>query len=109
MTITSPRRRSGTVGSRDGAREYRALDPALTRAQPPPTSPASELDGQYSAACVDADGADVLLVTPAPGAPGLVPNPNAAWGLHIDDPNLALGNLVGLVRAEAAAFAHSSG
>ena len=30
--------------------------------------------------------------------------PDAAWGLHVDDPNLAMGNLVALVQSEAAAF-----
>jgi hypothetical protein len=30
--------------------------------------------------------------------------PDAAWGLHLDDPNLALGNLVAIVQAEAAAY-----
>ena len=36
--------------------------------------------------------------------------PNPAWGLHVDDPNLALGNLVDLVQSEAAAYtsAHRS-
>jgi hypothetical protein len=30
--------------------------------------------------------------------------PNAAWGLHLTDANIALGNLVTVVRHEVAAY-----
>jgi hypothetical protein len=67
-------------------------------------TPWIEFDGQYSARCTKANGADVLLVTPMSGAPALVAYPNTAWGLHVDDPNLALGNLIGLVQSQARAW-----
>jgi hypothetical protein len=49
------------------------------------------------------------MVTPMNNAPTLTAFPDAQWGLHVDDPNLALGNLVGLVQSEASAYieAHS--
>jgi hypothetical protein len=57
----------------------------------------------YRASCSTAGGASVLLVTPLDGAPPLVASPGPVWGLHRIDINLALGNLVALVRSEAAA------
>jgi hypothetical protein len=72
----------------------------------PPTSstPWIEYDGLYSASCATDNGAVVLRVVARPGAPALSAYPDAAWGLHVDDPNLAMDNLVALVQSEAAAF-----
>jgi hypothetical protein len=72
----------------------------------PPTSstPWIEYDDLYSAACVESNGSRVLMVSPLDHAPALFPAPTAAWGLHLDDPNLALGNLIALVQAEATAY-----
>jgi hypothetical protein len=67
-----------------------------------------ELDDEYSARCSVVNGADVLEVTALPGAPRLAATPGstlATFGLHVDDPNLALGNLVDLVRAQSSAYA----
>jgi hypothetical protein len=33
------------------------------------------------------------------------PSPTAEWGLHLLDANIALGNLITVVKDEAAAFA----
>jgi len=44
------------------------------------------------------------MVTPAGHAPTLTAAPSAAWGLHLDDPNVALGNLVAIVQSEAVAY-----
>jgi len=76
---------------------------------PSTSTPWIEFADQYSAACVDSNGATVLLVTPMNNATTLTAFPDAQWGLHVDDPNLALGNLVGLVQCEATAYmeAHS--
>ena len=75
-------------------------------ASDPPTSstPWIEFDGQYTARCIQSRGANVLMVTPLPHAPALTAAPSAAWGLHLDDPNVALGNLVTIVRSEASAY-----
>lgn len=61
--------------------------------------------GSYSARCTTADGASVLMITPRRGAPKPAASPDPAWGLHLMDANVALGNLVDLVRSEAAAYA----
>ena len=66
-----------------------------------------QLDDEYSARCAVVNGADVLMVTSRPGAPHLAATPGstlATFGLHVDDPNLALGNLVDLVGSQAAAY-----
>ncbi len=60
--------------------------------------------GAYRARCASAGGASVLEVTPRDGAPTPPPLPTAAWGLHVLDANLALGNLVGIVGRQAAAY-----
>jgi hypothetical protein len=54
--------------------------------------------------CRDAAGADVLDVDPVGTARRLNPSPDATWGLHLADVNLALGELVTEVRRQAAAF-----
>lgn len=63
--------------------------------------------GAYSARCTTSNGATVLEVTPLRGAPDPNPVPSPAWGLHLLDANIALGNLISIVRREAAAFVRS--
>lgn len=63
------------------------------------------MPGSYSARCTTANGATVLLIAPRRGAPKPSPSPDPTWGLHLMDANIALGNLVELVRAEARAYA----
>jgi hypothetical protein len=78
---------------------------------PQPASPATWLafPGSYSARCVNEGGVSVLQVAPAPGAPALAPVPTPAWGLHLVDVNLALGNIERLVRRQAAAYLRARG
>jgi hypothetical protein len=71
---------------------------------PTSSTPWIEYDGLYSARCETTDGARVLRVSAQRRAPPLSPLPDAAWGLHVDDPNLAMGNLVALVHEEAASY-----
>jgi len=75
-------------------------------APPPPTvsTPWLEYRGAYSGECSSADGASVLQVTDAPGAPHLNAVPTAGWGLHLADGNIALGNLTDVVRKQAKSF-----
>jgi hypothetical protein len=54
----------------------------------------------YTGECSSADDADVLQISPVGGAPVLNPVPDANWGLHLVDANIALGNLTELVRRE---------
>ena len=64
--------------------------------------------GQYSARCESAQGATWLQVTytssPADPRPRLSNILGPTWGLHVDDVNLALGNLVQDVADEEAAY-----
>jgi DUF3089 family protein len=72
----------------------------LVGAPKPPasiTTPWYEARGAYTGECSSADDADVLQITPVDGAPHLNAVPTAAWGLHLVDANIALGNLVSLV------------
>jgi len=77
---------------------------------PAVSTPWVQYDDQYRASCVDSDGSAVLVVKPVNGGSPLLTVPNAAWGLHVDDPNLALGNLVALVQSQAEVYlkAHPS-
>jgi hypothetical protein len=53
----------------------------------------------YRGACSSADNANVLQITPLPGAQTLNPVP-ATWGLHLVDGNIALGDLVRTVAVQ---------
>jgi hypothetical protein len=63
---------------------------------------------EYSAHCRSSGGATWLQVDRTGGAadrrPALTVAESPAWGLHEVDVNIALGNLVELVRTESAAF-----
>jgi hypothetical protein len=62
---------------------------------------------QYAAHCVNAGGASWLQVDRTGGASDkrpVVPAGAPTWGLHTVDVNIALGNLVELVRSESGAF-----
>ncbi len=60
--------------------------------------------GAYRAHCSSADGADVLQIAPVGGAQVPTPAPSPAWGLHLLDANIAMGNLLSVIRREAAAY-----
>jgi hypothetical protein len=60
--------------------------------------------GSYRARCETVNGATVLMISPLRGAPLPTPSPVPAWGLHLLDAQLALGNLVSDVKTEASAF-----
>jgi hypothetical protein len=61
-------------------------------------------NGAYSAKCEDSNGAHVLMITPRNGAPTPKPSPTPGWGLHLLDANIALGNLIRIVKDESKAF-----
>jgi hypothetical protein len=73
---------------------------------PPVTTPWVTYPGLYSAACRSAGGATWLQVNDltAAGRPVVSESLGAEWGYHVDDINLALGNLVDDVTAEEAAY-----
>jgi hypothetical protein len=76
----------------------------LNLQQPTPSTVWSEEPGSYSARCSTAGGASVLELTALHGAQVATPSPDPTWGLHLLDANIALGNLVGLVKTEADAW-----
>jgi hypothetical protein len=63
-------------------------------------TPWVEMRGGYRARCSSAGDADVLQTRNRRGAAVLNPLPDETWGLHVVDANLALGNLLDLVRAQ---------
>ena len=72
----------------------------------PPSAPTPWVQPQdhYTGECVSADGANVLMISPVGSARRLNPSPDATWGLHLADVNIALGDLVDVVAAQAKAF-----
>jgi hypothetical protein len=61
--------------------------------------------GAFSGRCETVNGATVLMIKARHGAPTPVASPTPGWGLHLLDANIALGNLLGDVKAETTAFA----
>ena len=72
----------------------------------PPTAPTPWVEpmDHYTGQCVQSNGANVLMISPIAGARQLTPVPDATWGLHLADGNIALGNLVDDVGSETKAF-----
>ncbi len=72
------------------------------------TTPWVSYPGLYTAQCQQSGGASWLQVTATPGSADPRPTVSAAlgplWGYHLADMNLALGNLVGDVGSEEAAY-----
>ncbi|HEY1597614.1 MAG TPA: alpha/beta fold hydrolase [Thermoleophilaceae bacterium] len=60
--------------------------------------------GAYDSSCVDTDGSDVMQVSAQNGAPLLNPVPDATWGLHLTDANIAQGTEVALVQRQFRAY-----
>jgi hypothetical protein len=72
--------------------------------EPDVSTPWWESDGAYLARCSSARDANVLRIMGTPNAPDLNPVPDASWGLHLTDANIALGNLSQLVREQEMAY-----
>jgi hypothetical protein len=72
----------------------------------PPTAPTPWIQPQdhYTGACVNSNGANVLMISGVGSARTLVPVPDPTWGIHVADVNIALGNLVELVRTQSRAY-----
>src|SRR5271154_2506952 len=70
------------------------------------TLPDEVLDSLSKRMCIGAGGATWLQIeTPSGGSrPVVTPTLGPDWGLHLDDVNLALGNLVYDVAAEEMAY-----
>jgi hypothetical protein len=59
----------------------------------------------YRASCSSANNAHVLEIRAVGGGQTPKPSPTPEWGLHLLDANIALGNLIQIVKRESAAFA----
>jgi hypothetical protein len=81
---------------------------ASTPPPPPVRTPWVTYPGLYTAACHTGGGASWLQVDTVPGGingrPVVKEDLGPTWGYHVDDVNLALGNLVHDVRVEEAAY-----
>ena len=81
-----------------------AANAALT-GLPKPKTPWAGFPDAYLGRCSHADGASVLRIKPRGDSPfTLTPTPNAGWGTHLADANIALGNLTSLVRRQIALY-----
>jgi hypothetical protein len=113
VLCTNPAALGGGSGTLDPILPTRPFDPGSTInagiallhfTVPKASTPWVSAPGAYTARCSTAGGADVLAIAPVGGAPHLHPSPLPTWGLHLVDVNIALGNLVGIVSHEAAAY-----
>ncbi len=116
VLCTNPAALGGGSGAVDPTFPSKPFDPQsmlsasiklLGITEPMPKTVWSSAPGAYSAQCSSANNANVLEITAQHGAPTPNPTPAPDWGLHLMDANVALGNLIGIVRSEAAAFAAS--
>jgi hypothetical protein len=77
----------------------------------PPDAPTpwAAIPRRYTGRCRNEGGASWLHVTAIPGdpRPAVSQTLGPAWGLHLYDMNLALGDLVEIVRRQAAAYRRS--
>ena len=84
------------------------LGSAAPAPAPAASTPFVSYPGEFSAECKTSGGATWLQIDRTNVAsdqrPALSVNESPSWGLHVVDVNIALGNLVDLVRSQAAAF-----
>jgi hypothetical protein len=71
---------------------------------PRPNTPWAAFPKAYTGRCSHASGASVLQLRPVSNLFTLTPVPDATWGLHLGDANIALGNLTNLVRRQIALY-----
>jgi hypothetical protein len=76
---------------------------------PPPSADTPWLQpvDHYTGRCETSNGANVLMISPVAGARTLTPSPDDTWGVHLADVNIALGNLVTIVRDQSRAWTAS--
>jgi Protein of unknown function (DUF3089) len=111
VLCVNPAAPGGGTGELDTYRRTASIPgPIGAIAGPPPSAPTPwvRYPSLYSGTCESADGATWLQITDM-GGPGdprsrfQSPVLGPTWGLHLADVNVALGNLVDLVRRQAAA------
>jgi hypothetical protein len=116
VLCTNPAALAGGSGLLDPIFPSQPFDPKSTLAagiallgltQPMPPTVWSTEPGSYRANCSSANDANVLEISAVRGAKTPKPSPTPEWGLHLLDANIALGNLISIVKSEAAAFVGS--
>jgi hypothetical protein len=112
VLCTNPARLRGGTGTLDAVLPSEPFAPGTTFGGattavgfplPEASTPWLSFPDVYSARC----SAGALQITPRGGAPDLRPIPDESWGLHVADANIALGNLVRLVRRQAERYART--
>ena len=73
---------------------------------PPPSAdtPWLQPSDHYTGRCERSNGAHVFMISPVGDARKLDPSPDATWGVHLVDVNLALGDLTTIVAAQSRAW-----
>jgi Protein of unknown function (DUF3089) len=71
---------------------------------PHPNTPWATFPNGVTGRCSRAGGANVLRVKPVGSEFALTPLPDATWGLHLVDANIALGDLADLVRHQISLY-----
>jgi DUF3089 family protein len=71
---------------------------------PKPNTPWAAFPRAYRGRCSHAGGASVLQLRPVSNLFTLTAVPDATWGLHLADANIALGDLTNLVRRQIALY-----
>lgn len=116
VLCTDPAALAGASGLLDPIFPSQPFDPKSTLAagiallglkQPMPATVWSTEPGSYRAHCSSANNANVLEISAVRGAKTPQPSPTPEWGLHLLDANIALGNLISIVKSETAAFVES--
>ena len=71
-----------------------------------PSAPTTfiQTGGAFTGGCSRAGGAHVLRIASAPGTPVPKPSPDADWGLHLLDANIAQADLVQVLRRQIRAY-----
>jgi GH25 family lysozyme M1 (1,4-beta-N-acetylmuramidase) len=62
----------------------------------------------YTGACAEEAGANFLSIEPVGDARRMNPSPDASWGLHLADVNIALGELVEIVHRQKRVYVKAS-
>lgn len=73
---------------------------------PKVSTPFIEAKAAFSGECTTENGATFLKVTSLGGTPVPTASPTPQWGLHLLDAQVAQGDLIALVRSQAAAYTH---
>jgi hypothetical protein len=113
VLCTNPARLGGGTARLDGIEPTKEYAPGtlinlgiklLGLPLPPASTPFIEDRAAFSGRCANDGGAHVLKITALPGTPIPTASPDATWGLHLIDANVAQGDLVKLVESQARAF-----